>query len=201
MRCPDWNRLRSRQENDPEAWERGLEHFDACDQCRDQALAVEPTLMFRRLPAPVVGKSDVEAMKQAVAVLRRSEERRSSPTVDRSSTFGLPAVFDLPVLRRHPQILRAAALVALMVGAAALQGDRQAGPMSSPVAEVESFDTELPSSAFTLASTEVAGAPEILDPRLVDDLPLVEANDPTYGSVVQVVDDEISLLLLLPNDA
>lgn len=81
MSCPDWNALaahRHRKDGvEPEGWQAALEHFDSCRLCRRQALAADPTLVFRRLPAadlapaaPAQEDVDVAAMCQAVAALR-----------------------------------------------------------------------------------------------------------------------------------
>jgi hypothetical protein len=212
--CPDWRSLSSRRDRDPDAWERGLEHFDGCRRCRDLALAAEPTLLFRRLPAPAVGGDEIAAMKQAVAVLRRSSGRRPGTLRRR---------------RQVPAMLRAAALAALAIGAAALQGTGTApgvfGAGETVVADEtlsgETLSGETLSgetlSGETLSGETLSGetlaelAPRPWLPTdrdrtwedetlSVEDLPLVEAVDPSYGSVVQVVDDEISLVLLLPND-
>ena len=72
MSCPDWRLLSERRDRQPDVWDAALHHLDGCTRCRDAALAVEPTLLFRRLPAPVVPASEVAAMKQAVAALRRN---------------------------------------------------------------------------------------------------------------------------------
>ncbi|MEE8525045.1 MAG: hypothetical protein V3T72_14005 [Thermoanaerobaculia bacterium] len=207
MTCPDWRLLSSRRDRDPDAWERGLEHFDGCGRCRDRALAEEPTLMFRRLPSPAVGSDEIAAMKQAVAVLRRSSERRA------------------PAVLRRPSMLRAAALAALVIGAAALQGagreanDAAVARSPSPGGAVETLAVEtlaletlaletLALETLAVETLAVETLAEIAprswsayDRQPVEDLPLIEAADPSYGSVVQVVDDEISLVLvLLQND-
>jgi hypothetical protein len=80
--CPerrDWQRLtahrRDPQGREPAGWKDALEHLDRCDRCRGEALAVDPTLLFRRLPAPPVIDADTEAaaMRRAVTALRRAE--------------------------------------------------------------------------------------------------------------------------------
>lgn len=181
MTCPDWRSLERRRDQRPEAWERALAHFDACPRCHDQALAVEPTLLFRRLPAPEVGGDEIAAMRQAVTALRRSEQASL-----RAATGWAGG-------------LRAAALAAILITAALLQGalpvdrdwpgrDRPGLPMGLTVAE---------NAAPGLAA--FAGtAPASL---ALDRMPLVEDLDPAYGSVVQVVDDDLSLVLVLaPSD-
>lgn len=76
MTCPKWNDLaRSRDAaEDDSAWREALEHLDGCDACRPEALAADPTLVFRRLPAPVVTDADVAGMRERVALLRRARD-------------------------------------------------------------------------------------------------------------------------------
>jgi hypothetical protein len=96
MSCPDWRRL------DPAArdasgaphgsagsgaaadaldavhavhWQQALSHLDSgCPHCWREALAVDPTLVFRRLPAPELSPAqeaeEVEAARLAVAAMR-----------------------------------------------------------------------------------------------------------------------------------
>jgi hypothetical protein len=80
MSCPDWNALvtlRERDGADPEGWPEALEHFDACRDCRDEALTADPVLVFRRLPAldlPAAAEaSEVDSMRQAVSAMRTAQ--------------------------------------------------------------------------------------------------------------------------------
>ncbi|MBV8199215.1 MAG: hypothetical protein JOZ15_01195 [Acidobacteria bacterium] len=106
-RCPDWRRLnpadrdarhpgRPRHPEHPETtaphaaarWREALRHFDAgCPHCRQQALAVDPTLIFRRLPAaeldPAREAEEVAAARLAVAAMR---------TASRAGLRSLPAL-------------------------------------------------------------------------------------------------------------
>jgi hypothetical protein len=92
--CPDWRALaahrddprRSRRETEPEGWTEALAHFDSCSLCRRQALAAEPTLVFRRIPVvtptPAEEADEVAAVRQAVAAMRtasRLDDRRPVP--------------------------------------------------------------------------------------------------------------------------
>ena len=78
MSCPSWHDLvKSRHVSGgsrEDAWRDALAHLDDCDRCRPEALAADPTLLFRRLPAPEVSDRDVAAMRERVAVLRRARE-------------------------------------------------------------------------------------------------------------------------------
>jgi hypothetical protein len=151
MSCPDWRRL------DPAArdasgalhgsagtgngaadaldavhavhWQQALSHLDSgCPHCWREALAVDPTLIFRRLPAPELSPAqeaeEVEAARLAVAAMRtasRLDAAAGAPAVpgvrwwrsrrghraagDRSLAFRhLPAIrsLSLPSLHAHP---------------------------------------------------------------------------------------------------
>lgn len=82
MSCPNWSALaahrndlkRFRRETEPEGWTAALAHFDSCAICRRQALAADPTLVFRRMPVPELTPAqeldEVAAVRQAVAAMR-----------------------------------------------------------------------------------------------------------------------------------
>ena len=90
--------------------------------------------------------------------------------------------------RRKPVMqswLRVAALAAVLLGSLLLRG---AG--------------SVPDDAALSAS----GAPASLAPKPTASeidlrrMPLIETADPTYGSIIQVVDDDISVVLVLPSE-
>lgn len=75
MSCPNWRALlRERDEAlaDPASWAESVEHLDGCPACRAEALRLDPTLIFRRLPAAVVTAGEVADMKQGVAAMIRA---------------------------------------------------------------------------------------------------------------------------------
>ncbi|HVT57354.1 MAG TPA: hypothetical protein VHR45_03055 [Thermoanaerobaculia bacterium] len=86
MSCPDWKTLALdfRRSSGPgparlaaEAeWELALRHLDGCPSCRREALAADPTLVFRGLPAPELPsaeeRTEVEAMRAAVVAMRNA---------------------------------------------------------------------------------------------------------------------------------
>lgn len=163
MSCPDWHALVERRATDPNGereWRSALCHLDECSACQAEALAHEPTLMFRRLPSLEAGRDEIEAMKQAVASMRRGqviENRRNSTS--------------------RP-LLQAAAVAAVLLGALLLRGT------GTPSAEI------VPVVAG--AQTQSAGALDL------QRMPLIETADPNYGSIIQVVDDDISVVLVVP---
>ncbi|HVR10259.1 MAG TPA: hypothetical protein VMW75_19585 [Thermoanaerobaculia bacterium] len=80
-RCPDWRRLDPADRDAPGAphaaarWQEALRHLDGgCPRCWQEALAADPTLVFRRLPAPDLGQAEeaeeVAAARLAVAAMR-----------------------------------------------------------------------------------------------------------------------------------
>jgi hypothetical protein len=87
MTCPDWRRLDPAVRDasgapgapsravDAVRWQEALSHLDSgCPRCWQEALAVDPTLIFRRLPAPELAPAreaeEVEAARVAVAAMR-----------------------------------------------------------------------------------------------------------------------------------
>lgn len=89
MSCPDWRALAVHRDDprgvEPEGWTEALAHFDSsCSLCRCQALAADPTLVFRRMPVvtptPVEEADEVAAVRQAVAAMRTASRLdRSRP--------------------------------------------------------------------------------------------------------------------------
>jgi hypothetical protein len=84
MSCPDWTRLvalREGTEAEPAGWTEAMAHFDACPRCRREAVAADPLLVFRRLPAMEMTAGDereeAESMRQAVAAMRTSRRLES----------------------------------------------------------------------------------------------------------------------------
>lgn len=176
MTCPDWQTLcylrqtRDRRQAGPRqadagdvpGWQAALRHLDDCPSCQREALAADPTLLFRRLPVLSADADETEAMKRAVASMRRGE------TIEHRA----------PASRR--MLLRAAALAVVLLGSALLRGAQPPMPES-------------------VGSPLLIGAAAALVYEL-EWLPLVEAADPSYGSIIQVVDDDISVVVVLPPD-
>lgn len=84
MSCPDWTRLVALREGadaEPAGWVEAMAHLDACPHCRRDAVAADPLLIFRRLPAVEMPEGDeraeAEAMRQAVAAMRTARRLES----------------------------------------------------------------------------------------------------------------------------
>lgn len=175
MTCPDWNRLvadrdaapRSGPSADPapgapDAWALALSHLDDCASCAPRALAADPTLVFRRLPAPEVGAADVEAMRRAVESMHRagrvapgasaaSEGRRSAAVARRLRLPSAP--------RGWRQLAAAAALAAASFGLW-LSAPDEADPVRAAVP-----------SAVAPSARDLAAEPafmELSEPRAAD---------------------------------
>jgi hypothetical protein len=187
MSCPDWRTLGARRDREPEIWDAALRHLDGCSHCVDAALAAEPTLLFHRLPAPRLRRGEIAEMQQAVAALRRNSRRRTPPAW-----------------------LRAAAVAAVLITAALLDGavrrdaeTREPGALAArgAAADVARFIEPgllregMPEPGLAAAPEPWEAGPQTL---ALERMPLVEYSDPSYGSVVEVVDDEVSLVLVLP---
>ncbi len=174
MSCPDWQALsegRAADRDDSPEWLQALEHLDGCAACRAGAPAFEPTLVFRRLSAPALDLDGIEAMKRAVSSMRRGE------TIEHRRRFAALA----PLWGDLPRVwLRAAALAAVVLGSLLLRGAGRLPEASAP----------------SPAALPAAAAHEIDLRRL----PLVETADPTYGAIIQVVDDDISVVLVVPSE-
>lgn len=75
--CPNWRELlnlRFESSAEPEGLADALAHFDACPACRREACRIDPTLIFRRLPAADLDfEVEAERMRLAVGGMRASE--------------------------------------------------------------------------------------------------------------------------------
>jgi hypothetical protein len=95
MSCPDWNTLTAHRRGDerssaaaPEGWDDAMDHLEGCADCRDQAIAADPTLDFRRLPAIEASRDEIADMRAGVAALRRAGRVAESPAASRSLDAG-----------------------------------------------------------------------------------------------------------------
>jgi hypothetical protein len=125
MSCPDWTRLvalREGAEAEPAEWTQAMAHLDACPRCRREAVAADPLLVFRRLPALDMTEGDeraeAESMRQAVAAMRtarRLESRQRFAGWRRWAAAAVLAVASLSVgwdkaPRPEPAVSKAAEL-------------------------------------------------------------------------------------------
>jgi len=72
MTCPSWEVLiaaRDRSPREPAGWDEAVAHLDGCPICRQRAEVLDPTLMFRSLPAAPVTDEEVEEMRERVRLL------------------------------------------------------------------------------------------------------------------------------------
>ncbi|HEY6320242.1 MAG TPA: hypothetical protein VJA16_01655 [Thermoanaerobaculia bacterium] len=187
MSCPDWRRLDPAARDASSApraaadgaraidaidaldalhavhWQQALSHLDSgCPHCWREALAVDPTLIFRRLPAPELTPAqeaeEVEAARLAVAAMRtasrmeqaargdagaRSASGRRRRRQDWQAGSGwpalalrrLPAIRSLPSLHVHPaRWALAAGLTAMALVYGSGHGWRPLPPMTAAAA-------------------------------------------------------------------
>jgi hypothetical protein len=130
--CPDWSGAAARREAEPDGWAAAVEHFDACGLCRREALAADPLLVFRRLPAVELTaaeeRSEVEAMRQAVAAMRTAERLDSR--------------------RRFAGWRRWAAAAALVVASLSVGRDRARRAENAALAPAPSVPASIPTATL-----------------------------------------------------
>lgn len=174
-RCPDWTALvrDEAREHDLAAWDAAVAHLDGgCDACFDRAVALEPTLLFRRLPRREPSEAELADLRLGVSALRRAVAVTGSLPVS-THRGATPRVARRRVARHR--LLAAAAVALVSLAAGLLHGD------APRRAQTTVAQAALPASALGL----LVGGP------LVDDLA------PQAGEVVQVVDAHLDLLVLV----
>ncbi|HEX3128634.1 MAG TPA: hypothetical protein VH394_14980 [Thermoanaerobaculia bacterium] len=162
MSCPDWNALTAHRDerdgSEPAGWGEALTHLDGgCKLCRRQALAADPTLVFRRLAAvpavsmtPAQERAEADAVRAAVAAMRAASRLDSLEARPRTSsvwkgwsTAALAACLALAavVVPSKP------AKVAPGAGTAAIFREGRlevVEPLDEPVAAMQQVDLEEP---------------------------------------------------------
>lgn len=177
MSCPNWNALLAHRDSepnlDPDAWVSAMEHLESCDLCRQEAFSAEPSLLFQDLPSLSVEADDVATMKSAVAAMRRAEPLQAAH----------------PPRRRFLPALRAAALAALVLSLAGLQGGVEEGP-----------EAHLGNASAVSATKLSAHRPAVISAPVRSAHPLIENVQTLSGTMVQMVDSELDVVLLISDD-
>ncbi|MEM8960643.1 MAG: hypothetical protein AAGD38_04125 [Acidobacteriota bacterium] len=208
--CGDWRRLVARRDaasGDEQApadaaWDRALEHYDQCEACRDEALSADPTLVFRRLPAPTARQADVDSMKIAVAALRGA--KRIEPAASRPPWFWRSAAaaivaatlgaVTLLSIQTHSTAVNAPAVDVAAVDAAAVDAAATIEIMARDSDDLTAFDTTMPVEfASVEAGQATAGDP--LAPLLAS-MPLIDTDDESLGEVIQLVDGDLAVVIV-----
>ena len=118
MRCPAWPALLEHRFDpslpEPEGWADAVEHLDTCTACRRQAEDIDPTLIFRHLPVPVLGGDEIADMKLAVHTLRTTSALKTPSTGERFA-----ARFVTGLDPRHGAAWKVAAAALLAAGVTA----------------------------------------------------------------------------------
>ncbi len=111
MSCPDWPALLAVRAADPAVdppeWRAARAHLDDCVRCRENAFALDPTLVFSRLAVPRLATDEVQRMRQAVEALRRAEplrhrRHRRRPSARALRRGALAAGLLIAALGQHP---------------------------------------------------------------------------------------------------
>jgi hypothetical protein len=218
MSCPDWRRLDPAARDAAGApraaadtpdgigaggaidalhavhWQQALSHLDTgCPHCWREALAVDPTLVFRRLPAPeltaALEADEVEAARLAVAAMRTASRLEGAARGDAGtrSASGLRrrwrdwqagsdwpghALRRLPAIRSLPSLHVHAARWALAAGLTAMAlvyGSGHGWRPTPPVAAATAPGAPAPAAApaGTLAAAEPEGQGGGPGPRMM----------------------------------
>lgn len=189
MTCPNWQALvGGGSDRESEAWLSALGHLDQCSECRPGALAADPLLAFRRLPAAELEETEVEDLRARVQMARR---------VQRAAESG----------RRVPRWREAVAAAVLFIAVGWVGGNPEpmewsgtmsqatAGSISAGSSSVGSIparsnlDVLAPSFSFqeTASLHNLDGA----------SMPLFEEIGEPYQQVVQWSDENLSVVLVV----
>ncbi|HEX6199639.1 MAG TPA: hypothetical protein VF150_05190 [Thermoanaerobaculia bacterium] len=188
MTCPDWTLLAAHrladspvaaEPEDAGAWAEALGHLDRCPECRRRAVAADPSLVFRSLPAWEPDATEVDAMRAGVATLRRAHRVTPRPEGALQAKAAAPRG---TVARERTgwRLAAAAGLVATLLWAAPA-AERLSSGRSAPVPGPARFAAGVPLAAF------------LDDPSLpaVDDI-----ENPT-ASVYHFDDDEVAVVMVV----
>ena len=199
--CPDWRLLVAERDagaGDLPGWEGAVAHLDGgCEDCREAAVAADPSLLFRRLRHVDAGAADVEAMRHAVASLRRAS--RVTP-VEAGSETALEAPSGRRLGRAAAHRLRQAA-AALLLTAAGL-GAWFAG-QDEPVrpAAVAGLQAAGTAAGLTEPWTSLSAPTATGAPRSADELasrPVVEGlSKPRAADVYQLGEEDLLVVMVV----
>ena len=190
MSCPDWSTLTAHRNGDdrsaaaPEGWNEAMDHLEGCADCRDRAVAADPTLLFRRLPSLEASAGEIADMRAGVAALRRAGRVTESPAARRPATRALATGASTWWGRAAAAAILATGLLSLQPG---LEEPAPGGlfPGTAPLtAEMFPFDPEAQGMA-ALAWLDEAGA------SAVDDI-----ENPT-ASVYHFDDEEVAVVMVV----
>ncbi len=199
MNCPDWPRLvalregcRDGRSDDPPGWRSALNHLDSCRHCRPQALAADPTLLFRRLPGAAQVAVDIEAMKRAVATLRRTGPLHNAGGVEGSRS-----------LQRRLSAVAAGLLFVALLGLAPGVGGRRAAVDEQRAAVDEqraAQQSEVPAeeaAALSVGSLyQAAGFGEELQPFALSESAIEDVDLPN-SRVYQISGKEMTIVTVV----
>jgi len=186
--CPDWTLLAAHRLADaPEAaepanaaaWGEALDHLEACPECRRRAVAADPTLVFRSLPAWEPDAAEVDAMRAGVAALRRAH--RVAPGGERPLEARAP--FRRAALRERTgwRMAAAAGLASALLSVAPVVERLPGDPAGSAARTGRLTGAGVPIAAF------------LDDPNL----PAVDDIENPRASVYHIDDEEVGVVMVV----
>jgi hypothetical protein len=218
MGCPDWTRLlawRERRDGiEPDGWGAAVAHLDDCPDCRRQALAADPTLLFARpAPVPLDAAGEAARMRQAVAAMRRASrllpgERRGAAEAASGAATAVSRLVDRPFDRliaataaRLPgwRLAAALALAAGLLWASPVPVDPGSATAPAAVAMVAGTGPTLAAAALPAAvrGQGIAAAATVPADDLTR-LPVFEGLDrPRDANVYQLDGDGLLVVMIV----
>jgi hypothetical protein len=201
MSCPAWDRLvahryegpRAHEAQEPPGWREALDHLDSCSRCREEALAADPSLVFRSLSrestGPRIDAGEIEALRTGVHALRRAHrvEEPSRTEWSHRSRSGrtrsiLTAVSRGAASRIAAAVILAAALLSVHPGGPARpDGSPRAGAVPTATTAARASD-EAPPSVTAQWGEEVAA---------------VDNFDRPNASIYYLPDNEMDLVMVV----
>ncbi len=191
---PDWRSLLAHRfeadaaEPDSETWAEAMAHFDSCPECRRSAVAIDPTLGFRRLPSVAAEMSAAQEADEVARMISAVSALRAERRVTRRAE-GRPLV----------RWSAAAALVLVALGVGALGGGVRNPAKDFEAAQDRSTVEARPSTGIAPASSDLE-APSDFAPRVglaVEGIDRPEARVYQYDgdqlSVVMIVDESLDV--------
>lgn len=190
MSCPDWSTLTTHRRGDerssaaaPDGWHEAMDHLEGCADCRDRAVAADPTLLFRRLPSVVASADEIADMRAGVAALRRAGRVTESPASRRPAARALAAGSFTWWGRAAAAAILATGLLSLQPGLEERASDGLASGALPLTAERFPFDPEAQGMAALAWLDEGAST--------VDDI-----ENPT-ASVYHFDDEEVAVVMVV----
>jgi hypothetical protein len=188
VKCYDW-RQQLAYRFDPDAvapgdWPEARRHLDDCLSCRQEAVAIDPTLAFRNVAAWSPGADESESIRLAVRALRRTRQLQGDAAA---------AVSNAGERRRARRRIASAALFAVALSLLPSVVDRH------HVDHLENAAAEPVDAPLSALRDAFSAASQIVGPSApaIDGLDRPQARVYEWGaedlSVVMVVDESLDV--------